>query len=155
MWPLFRTLGVERQTTTESGIYENADIFSSLPGKQAVLFHLLFSWDFPFLMIIFSRTDLTENSWGLSPIEEEEEEEPYWCQTDEYLCQEYHHQRHLQIVDFNPKLHSSGSSDNDAAVEVTAAEAARRSYETLEAEGSTEDVYYPCEDTPPQYNNKV
>ena len=106
-------------------------------------------------MIIFSRTDLTENSWGLSPIQEEVEEEPYWCQTDEYLCQEYHHQRHLQIVDFNTKLHSSGSSDNDGAVEVTAAEAARRSYETLEAEGSTEDVYYPCEDTPPQYNNNV
>ncbi len=105
-------------------------------------------------MIIFSCTDLTENSWGLSPIQEEEEE-PYWCQTDEYLCHEYHHQRHLQIVDFNPKLHSSGSFDNDGAVEVTATEAARRSYETLKAEGSTEDVYYPCEDTPPQYNNKV
>jgi hypothetical protein len=101
----------------------------------------------------FFGPDLTENSWGLSPIQEEEdEEESYWCQTDEYLCQEYHHQRHLQIVDFNPKLHSNGSSDNDGAVEVTAAEAARRSYE---AEGSTEDVYYPCEDTPPQYNNKV
>jgi hypothetical protein len=106
-------------------------------------------------MIIFSRTDLTENSWGLSPIQEEEEEEPYWCQTDKYLCQEYHHQRHLQIVDFYPKLHNNGSSDNDGAVEVTAAEAGRRSYETSEAEGSTEDVYYPCEDMSPQYNNKV
>jgi hypothetical protein len=105
---------------------------------------------------IFFVTDLTENSWGLSPIQEEEdEEEPYWCQTDEYLCQEYHHQRHLQLVDFNPKLHSNDPSNYDAAVEVTAAEAGRRSYKTLEAEGSTEDVYYPCEDTPPQYNNKV